>query len=895
MAGTLSIDGLVSNLRTSELIAKLIEIERRPVRILQQRQQDLTKQKSTWSDLNARLLALVGMVNTLTTTPTFQIKSATSSNTSILTTSAASTATAGSYTVRVQQLALAHSVATDSHLTSETGNPLRTMLVNEGIIPGASPMATETFSITVGSSTKSITINTTTKTLSDLLSEINTQAGDLVTASVINDSPTSQKLVLTSKTTGRAGEVYFSDSANDLLESLGLMDNDVSDDTGVEVTEAFTGGDAVPHNDSINPVGYVETAPADWEIHANQYDVFNVGAGAFTSRVDVAGALTGLNTYTNVEATVTMNLQDSGNADNGALWLRANDALTSGYKVSITGDEVPGGFTKWSVELFRVVGGVPTQIASSSYTFQNNTNYTITARAEGQNVRVMLGGQEVIDFTDTDPTAPTSGKVALEANGGVAGVETHFDNLEIRRISAKNVLQQAQDAVFTLNNIPVVSSSNTNTNAINGVTLNLVSAAPATDVNLTVSADTSSVKTSIENFVSQYNDVIGFFRSQMQFSEGQKTVGSLFGSPLLLNVQNQLQNLALSNIDPLQRTEFVGMGDGNLGDIFGDFSLDNEVTDVTDVKKVSVGSTDYVVRAEGTATAGGGNQVEVRLNGQLRFFDNTGAAVAVTNGQVINVTYMPAEKVAGSGGAVSGEYNLAKEITANFSNIRRFIASEDADANPVTVDSPTETFKVIGQNVLAPGATTLADGKYVEVITTSGATNGAMRFYEVVGGVAAAIDVNDNTVRALYRGSNDYGSLAQIGVTVNDITDPTLKVDDTILDTALSTNLQGVQEMFNDYTEAVALAMKTYLDDITESDGTIEDIQDEIQDEVDSIQDVINSKEEVLAKKQARLQKQFAQMESALGILQAQGVFLQQQVSRLPQGFSLPGMTKSGG
>lgn len=872
--GTLSIDGLVSNLKTSELIAKLMELERGPIRILQQRQQSLENKKVTWSDISARLLALQGMMVPLTTTPTFQVKSASSSDTSVLTASAASYATAASYTTRVQQLALAHSVATDSHLTTETSNDMRTMLTNEGIPGAAALTAVETIKLRVGTSEKTITVDTTTDKLSDLLSDINTQAGDLVTATVINDSANTQKLVLTSKTAGRAGEVYFTDSANGLLQKLGLLDNGTSV-TGIEYT-----------NDFSNPATLADftTTGGPWAIAAGVLD--QATAGLDTARLDAFGLLSpASNTYANVEASVKMNLQDTLAGDNAALWIRADDPLTQGYKASITADEVPGGFTRWTVELFRVVGGVPTQIASYNYTFQNNTNYEVTMRAEGTDIRVYLNDQQVISFNDTNVAAITSaGKVALETND----TDADFDNLEVRRISTKNVLQRAQDAVFTLNNIPIVSSSNTNTTAINGVTLNLVSAAPSTDVSLTVASDTSSVKSSIQSFVTQYNSLIGFFRSQLQFEEGQTTIGSLFGDGLLLNLQNQIQNLGVSNIDPLLRTEFVGLGDGNLGDTFGDFTLKNEITSVSDVRKVLVDSTEYLVRAEGGAVANGGNQVEVRLNGQLRFFDNNGVPFAPVNGAVINVDYMPAEKVAGSGGAVSGDYNLAKTISGDPSYIRRIVAD---------VAAVTQTFTVIGQNTLFPGgSTTMADGFYAEVLAPSDNNNGALRFLQVSGGgtVITAINVDNSTVKALYRGTSDYGSLAQIGVTVNDITDPTLKIDSTVLDAALTSNLQSVQELFNDYTQAVANALNTFLVDATEPDGVIDDIQQGIKDEINSIQDTINSKEEILTARETRLQKQFASMEATLGLLQAQGVWLSQQISKLPSGFTLPGMTKSG-
>lgn len=887
--GTLSIDGLISNLKTSDLIAKLMDIERRPVRILQQKQQDLLKQKTTWSDLNARMLGLLGMVNPLTVVPTFQAKSATSSNTGILTASASSSATAASYTMRVQQLALAHSVGTDSHLQSESSNAMRTMLINEGISNAVNLTNSEIITITVGIATKSITVDTTSDTLSDLLSDINTQAGDLVTATMINDSPTTQRLVLTSKTTGRAGEIYFKDSTNGLLQKLGLLELGTPQTGSTQIADGgynnnFTGVDGT------DPAGFTEVA-GTWQLKNNAYEQSGSTNGAIGfSEATAAGV------FSNFEASATVNIVEEpggGGLGPDTYYDLAGLAFrrTGGtyYTAMINADEVPAGSANaWTLELRRIGSG-SALLGTYQYQFQNDTNYKLTVRAEGSRLTVFLNDVQVISATDSASPFP-SGTVAFRTS------LTHalFDNLEIKKVSAKNVLQRPQDAVFTLNNVPIISSSNTNTTALNGVTLNLVSAAPTTDVNVTVASDTTSVKATVQSFVSQYNDLVNFFRDQLRFNEGQSKVGTLFGSGLLMNVQNQLQNLMLSNIDPLQKTEFVGMGDGNLGDALGDFTLDNEITDIGDVKKVLAGSSEYLVRREGGHFAGGGNQVEVKLNGQLQFFDNTGVAAAVSNGQALKVTYMPAEKTAGSGGDSFGEYNLAKTIGFNLSNIKRIIADVAGTTQNFTIMGPN-IFPALDANFPAGTPTTLANGFYVEVKTDSGTDNGSLRFVEVAGGTATRINVDDGTAKALYRGSDDYGSLAQVGVSVNDITDPTLKIDSTVLDAALSTNLQGVSEMFDDYTGSVANALRDYLYTLTKSDGTVADIQTDIQDEVDSVQDRINSMEETIARRQATLQKQFAKMEATLGLLQAQGVWLSQQISKLPSGFTLPGMTSSGG
>jgi flagellar hook-associated protein 2 len=70
------------------------------------------------------------------------------------------------------------------------------------------------------------------------------------------------------------------------------------------------------------------------------------------------------------------------------------------------------------------------------------------------------------------------------------------------------------NASFSIDGVPFTNSSNTVSGAIQGVTLNLASAAPDTSVELTVGPDTSQVTTAVNNFVSAYNTVISAINAQ---------------------------------------------------------------------------------------------------------------------------------------------------------------------------------------------------------------------------------------------------------------------------------------------------------------------------------------------------------------------------------------------
>jgi flagellar hook-associated protein 2 len=70
-------------------------------------------------------------------------------------------------------------------------------------------------------------------------------------------------------------------------------------------------------------------------------------------------------------------------------------------------------------------------------------------------------------------------------------------------------LQTAQDAVFTINDIPMTRSSNVITDALDGVTLKLNSTS-ATAVQLGVSFDSTDIAASAKNFVAAYNTLMEF-------------------------------------------------------------------------------------------------------------------------------------------------------------------------------------------------------------------------------------------------------------------------------------------------------------------------------------------------------------------------------------------------
>lgn len=109
--GTISTGvGLVSGLNIQDIVSQLIEIESRPIKRLEQRVTDTQARQTAYTELSALLLGAKGLIHTFVLPSAFKVKSATSSNESVLTATAKTTASTGRYSFLVKSLATSHQV-----------------------------------------------------------------------------------------------------------------------------------------------------------------------------------------------------------------------------------------------------------------------------------------------------------------------------------------------------------------------------------------------------------------------------------------------------------------------------------------------------------------------------------------------------------------------------------------------------------------------------------------------------------------------------------------------------------------------------------------------------------------------------------------------------------------
>lgn len=104
-------------------------------------------------------------------------------------------------------------------------------------------------------------------------------------------------------------------------------------------------------------------------------------------------------------------------------------------------------------------------------------------------------------------------------------------------------VQAATNAEFTLDGISMSKSSNTVTDAIEGVTLTLTGTNVGSATKVSVSNDTSAIQTKAAALVKAYNDLNSIIKVQTAYNSTTKTAGTLNGDSTVRTLQMQIRSI----------------------------------------------------------------------------------------------------------------------------------------------------------------------------------------------------------------------------------------------------------------------------------------------------------------------------------------------------------------
>ncbi len=178
----------------------------------------------------------------------------------------------------------------------------------------------------------------------------------------------------------------------------------------------------------------------------------------------------------------------------------------------------------------------------------------------------------------------TDGDLVDDDNSGLSRLA--YDPENAIDIATRN--QPGANATALINNLLVESSTNTLTDVIDGVSLNLGKLTTGT-VDVTVSRDTASMRKSIDGFVGAYNDLTKLLRDQTKYDAASKSAGTLQGDRTAISILGQLRSAmggSSSASATFGRTSDVGMSLQTDGTIKVTSSkLDTALGNITELQK----------------------------------------------------------------------------------------------------------------------------------------------------------------------------------------------------------------------------------------------------------------------------------------------------------------------
>jgi flagellar hook-associated protein 2 len=247
-----------SGLQIDTIVSGLMTIEQQPLTAIQTKISSYNTQLSAYGTLKSSLSTFQTAVDNLATASKFNAQSTTLSDSTSMAATADGTATNGSYSLAVSQLASSQKLTSASYANTTDAVGTGTMTISFGTYTAANSTSGTAASFTANSSKSSISINITSSnnTLAGIRDAINAQNAS-VSASIVNDG-TGYRLVVTSKDTGEANSLQISvaDSDGNNTDSSGLSalayDPLGSSGSGQNMTQLVAAKDALLTVDGLN-------------------------------------------------------------------------------------------------------------------------------------------------------------------------------------------------------------------------------------------------------------------------------------------------------------------------------------------------------------------------------------------------------------------------------------------------------------------------------------------------------------------------------------------------------------------------------------------------------------------------------------------------------------------
>jgi flagellar hook-associated protein 2 len=600
--------GVVSGLNTQSIIDALVAAEKQPLTVLQDKEAALTSQKAAYGQLGSAMDDLIAKIKNFTVTSAGASRSATSTDNSILTATAGTSAAVATYQISVDRLATAtHAASTGAIGAAVTGTVNAALTLNNANL--AAPITAGNMALAVDGTTVQVAVgNPATTTLQNVIDNL-TNALQTQLQATDGTSTVSATIV--------GGKLQLAISGNTTTHTISF--GDVGDTSNAATALGLkTQGVTDVQNATINATAYLDPTLASLNLPGN------VTAGQISAIVD--GTIVHYTVGNPTTTTLDQVMAGFGQAIQSQL--RAGGADPTGtMTVSVAGNRLQlavsgaanlhslsfgaASDTSNALGMLGVADATATNASNPTLTGATNLGVArtlgpldsagLTGLASTATGVLNINGVDINYNTTTDALSTIISRINNSDAGVIASIDRTSDKILLTRKNTGAIAIDITDTSGTLGGAlklapgttnaqtigstsqvtvdgrSITSTSNSVTNAIDGVTLNLVSKDPVDQVEtLTVGVDQSAVQTALNSFITSFNNLGDLLDSATKSTPGTSggtagTAGPLADDPTALTMFLDLRDTVMQSVGSgaINALGALGVNSGAIGSAVG--------------------------------------------------------------------------------------------------------------------------------------------------------------------------------------------------------------------------------------------------------------------------------------------------------------------------------------
>lgn len=433
------------------------------------------------------------------------------------------------------------SVTADAGVSTQSFSLSDTVLAKKHVFESGSFTSTSA-KIATGSGTMSLAIDGTTydiaytssTSLDDLKTAINDKAGSKIKASTLQVGTNDYRLILTSQETGASQSISISDSTGGSLKygvykkqdvmTSGLFTSStdlvstatVTQSTKFSLSQALTDGglsveiDGVSYSAAFDTDHATTLANFKSAIDASGLYTASISGNDISITANTAGSsYTITSPFSTTDSTATATTTDTTPA-----------SPTGTYKITMNGTTYNIGYSG-TTTLQGLVDSINTAVGSSVASIQQvGSSYQLELKstAEGED--------------STFSVSDSGGYLNTKLTSGITNYNVGGD------------IQKASDATFKYNGISMSRSTNTITDIVSGLTINLLQ--DAGNSNIAISQDVTAISDAMSSFVQSYNSLTSQLTSMTTADTDAGTMGVFNGDSSITSIARDITRIVTS-------------------------------------------------------------------------------------------------------------------------------------------------------------------------------------------------------------------------------------------------------------------------------------------------------------------------------------------------------------